>query len=713
MKFKPYNKFVIRRPILDYETNSSLTDHMLNKMAHDVVLKESIYYASPELYYELEKWLVSGKIKSSDKRILDTIYKYASRMMYRATPFGLFSACGVGTYGDQMFIPSGANVFKAFKYDGHLTYNVAKSILKNDLTRYKSILLKSNETIYKVGKYYYLWSRTISGTIEIIKIPVTELLTTCINLSLTPTSLSDLIKQITDDYEIEENDITGYITNLCHKGVLIDNITPETVGSDNLLRLETVYDDSKNSFVGKLKNNLNLISESESFANRLNLIESVKKLIRNNGISVKPNNIIQVDSFLKDSAIIPISVRKSVQDIFNLYQAISPAIPNALASFIKRYQDRYELQSVSVLEALNPVCGIGYNNVSEMSNLIKTVLNKPKKKEPINQQLKVTLTLLEQVVLKKIISIGDLLIHKLIITNKDLKPYINEYPSDFPMSFSSIFKIVGYDDNGPIISGVSFSGPTATSLLTRFANGNSHIEKIVKDIANTEQESMKDVILAEISHLTYPHSENIQSRPNMRSAIIPISSLNQGNTECVIDISDLYIRIIGNKLHLFSRKLNKEVLPCFSSAFNYKYNTSDIYKFLGDIQHQNRNRTFSPSFNGLIKLFKHVPRVQYRNIIITPEKWFISKDEISINGKFSIDKFKELHSAKQMPRFVFFAQGDNTFVIDINQERSIGILGKLISTASTIILEEFLPQSPDISHYSSVIEIIQPFVPDI
>ena len=66
-----------------------------------------------------------------------------------------------------------------------------------------------------------------------------------------------------------------------------------------------------------------------------------------------------------------------------------------------------------------------------------------------------------------------------------------------------------------------------------------------------------------------------------------------------------------------------------------------------------------------------------------------------------------------MPRFIFYAQGDNTFVVDVNEERSIGILGKLISNVSDIILEEFLPQAQDMSHYCSIIEIVQPFVPEI
>lgn len=710
MKFNPYDKFVLRRPAFNYD-RKGLDDSELRMMLDNDYFLESIFYASPELYKELKKIAENKDYKSIPDRTFDTIYKYASRLRYRSTPFGTFALCGVGEYGEEYSVPNGDGIIKSYKYDGQLIYNVADYILNERFRDLTNLKLKSNETIFKVNDYYFLWSRTSSGDMELIKVPTTELLQFCISSTSTPINLKDLINLILNEFEISEDDVYNYVKNLCRKGVLIDNVKPETVGEDNLHRLMSADASSELNVVNELQRNLNSLSCNIPLEEKVQYINKIEESLSKCGVKYNEKQIIQVDSYLSENIVLPSSVKKNLQEIFNIYQCVCPAIQGTLTSFIKRYQERYEQESVSVSEALNPISGIGYqNNMGQTSDIVKSILNKPKKPNRQKSSLNVNLSVLEQIVLDKIIVTGDLKISKIQLTYKDLKPYIKDKIKDPPLSYSAMYKIVGYNEHGPIISKISFSGPSGSTLLTRFAHGSKEIEEMVKDIADIEQRNNSNCILAEISHLTAPHSENVQARPMLREAVIPIASQSHTNPKLSIDVSDLYIRIYQGKLRLYSKKLDKEVIPCFTSAFNYSFRSSELYKFLGDVSHQNRNRAYKPSFYGLLKLFKHIPRIEYKNIIINPESWWLSGDDLYIKNKFSKERFLDFCSKNKLPRFLLYAQGDNTFIIDLEVERSISVFGKLISEKTEIIVEEFMPQASDFNHYETVIEVVQPFI---
>lgn len=712
MKFKPYPQYILRRPAFNYDCDG-LDDDKLKEMLDNEYFLESIFYASPELYKELKKIVENKDSKSIPEKTLDTIYKYASRLRYRSTPFGSFVACGVGEYGEELKIPGVEKIVKSYKYDGQLIYNVAEYILKEKFDKLTELKLKCNETIFKVNGFYFVWARSSHGDMELIKVPITELLQFCVSITSETITLKDLVVKILNEFDISRNDAYKYVKSLCKKGVLIDNVKPETVGEDNLHRLEFANASLGLDVINILRNNLNTLSSNLSLKEKIKQINEIEESLRLQGIKYNEKQIIQVDSYLRENIVLPSSARKSLQEIFTIYQSISPAVQGSLSSFIKRYQARYEQESISVLEALNPISGIGYqNNMGQSSDIIKSILSKPKKHERLIQSMSVNLSVLEQIVLEKIRESGDLNLSKIKLTYKDFKPYIKYNIIDPPLSYSAMYKIVGYNEQGPIISKISFSGSSGLSLLTRFAHGSKKIENIVKDIADMEQRNSPNCILAEISHLTAPHSENVQARPMLRDAIISIASQNLTDPKLSIDIGELYIRISRGKVHLFSKKMNKEVIPCFTSAFNYSFRSSDLYKFLGDVAHQNMNRVFKPSFNGLLKLFRHTPRIEYKNIIISPESWNLSQDDLYIKNKFSNERFKDYCTRNKLPRFLLYAQGDNTFIIDLEIERSISVFGKLISRKSDIIIEEFMPQATDFNHYDTVIEVVQPFITD-
>lgn len=232
------------------------------------------------------------------------------------------------------------------------------------------------------------------------------------------------------------------------------------------------------------------------------------------------------------------------------------------------------------------------------------------------------------------------------------------------------------------------------------------------EVAEKEQNSKPEIAMAEISYLSRPHSGNVQIRPDFREYKIPYLSYRDASEDNrVIDIKDLSVSVEGGKVKLSSKRLGKEVCPCFSSAYNYKFGTSEIYQFLGDVQRQNATKMLSAQLDSLLIMLGHLPRISYKNIVVSPESWII--DNLWGDNDFaqSIEKFRSQHEKLGMPRFLSFSQGDNYFIVDEKSDVSVREFFNLTKKMKTVTLSEFLPLSEDMDHYVAVMEIVQPFIP--
>lgn len=719
MMYKPYDHFVVRRPRYDYIQECS-TDVLLFQKITDTNFQEAIFYASPDLFKELSKHINTGTFTKDSEditrndRLYGTLYRYLSRMKYRSTPFGAFSYCGLGNYSNETHIPSGNDTRLVYSLDGQLAFDLIKymrSIIP--LENQKKLKLKSNPSIHKVGETIYLWARTQSGDTKLISVRSNDFLEWVIEISKDGLEYIDIVNKIYENYELSKAQIFEFLHNLESQDILISNYNIENDIDNILAKLYDLIENTKSDLTETLKNILIRMSTSVTFNDKLNIFNNLISQLRENKIPFKENKVLQADGYLNSSTHVNKVVLKSLEEWFRIVIAYSSPAQNPLSNFIKRYQDRYEEQSISLLEAINPIVGIGYTqNYNEDSPIIRTIKSK---KETTTQNLtgiNVSLTKIEKMILDKMLkSVTMHECHEIILNRKDFN---NSTKSDVNLnrlSISCMYKIVGYDDNGPLISHINFTGTSSTYMLTRFAEADHNIKAIVNDIAKIESNANKDVILAEISHLTNPHSWNVQKRPYMRTAILSINSFLDKSTCDIINIEDLNIYIKNGKVRLHSKKLGKEVLPCFTSAYNYKYKSSEIYKFLGDVQMQYSNRNLSISFSGLLKLLGHLPRIRYKNIIVTPETWHISTASIKKGKSIDICAFKMTLQNKNMPQYLSYSEGDQVYVVDTNSEISLTELFKLIRNRESFVLEEFLPHSPEFPHYDSVIEIIQPFIP--
>jgi hypothetical protein len=92
---------------------------------------------------------------------------------------------------------------------------------------------------------------------------------------------------------------------------------------------------------------------------------------------------------------------------------------------------------------------------------------------------------------------------------------------------------------------------------------------------------------------------------------------------------DLYVSVKSGKIILRSKRLNKIIVPRLSNAHNYSYNALPVYQFLCDLQHQNLRTSFSFQWGAMADKFKFLARITYKNTIIEPATWNLTKTDIT------------------------------------------------------------------------------------
>ena len=152
----------------------------------------------------------------------------------------------------------------------------------------------------------------------------------------------------------------------------------------------------------------------------------------------------------------------------------------------------------------------------------------------------------------------------------------------------------------------------------------------------------------------------------------------------------------NDKLVLRSRKLNKQIIPILTNAHDFSYRTIPIYEFLCclHIQYENNDIAFmlSPIFNS----FPFLPRIRYKNIILSPSKWQIETEKYksifdnAIKSK-NIRKAIEWRYRMGIPQYVLLLdkKGDNHFFINMDSKTSLSVLYEIVKNDSIFILQEY------------------------
>lgn len=704
-----FNKFVLRTPLIPFSVFDQIMkeinqdEYALNRILKDEVLLEAIYLSSPLLYEEIQK-LTEGKIK--DKKEIESIkysfIKYFSRMSTRCTPFGLFAGFNVGEFGiDTSIVQSKHdNNCRHTRLDMNYLCSLSINLSRIPVIK-KSIRYYPNSSIYQCGdKIRYVEYSFLNKKRQhnIVSIDNSEFIQKVLNASMSGAYFFELADMLVDD-DITKEDSCLFIDELIDNQVLISELEPSVTGDeyfDKLLRMLTGIDgvddliNTLQKVNGLIKRiDCNQIGSSQELY--LRIIDELKNL----NTDFEQKYLFQTD--LKKTFTnckLSDEVACNILDAVVFLNKITPKNQGStlMTKFAESFYERYEEQMISLSTVLDSEIGIGYGSNSKVQGDINDLIDDVVVPYRNSNVTDIKWSMVQSVLLKKIISANKSDSVELEVSEIDFGQIEADW-SDLPLTFSTMVEVFSYGKDSQIFLN-SVGGSSAANLLGRFCHADDELFEFVKEIAQKEEELNPNVIFAEIVHLPESRIGNILMRPILRSYEIPYLASSGVESQFQIALSDLYIKVQNQKVLLFSKRLNAQIIPRLSTAHNYSYNSMPIYHFLCDLQSQNLRGGLYVNWGNLQNEFSFLPRLKYKNIILSLAQWRIFKKDILniINEEddiLLIKKTKLWRIENNIPEYATLADGDNELFIDFDNMISLKTFLSVVKKRENFVLKEF------------------------
>ena len=707
--FAAFDQYVLRTPLLPFTfyrkltSGNKISSTALKKVLSDVVIKEAIFLASPTLYFELEKWIKGELEQKKETKVQLSLLKYLSRMSSRCTPFGLFAGCTLGSFSENTQIKlKNTSKHKRFtRPDMNYLVALSQDLAKKEHIK-KQLTYTPNSSLYSIGEqlryieYFYVDSRRQH---HIVEVDSSSYLIKVLKAAKNGATIHELANQLIDE-TISEDESLSFLDELLESQVLTSNLEPSVSGPP---------------FVEQMLNVLNTLHDCESEIKLLNEISSrLEKLDRKLGN--QPKDYLRLSTYLKEQEtgfelkylfqtdLEPQTISNTVERkylsqikkalvLFNKITSISGE--SNLTRFRDAFYERYEEREMPLSFVMDVETGIGYLQEvgsGDVNPLIDDLLIPPS--ENTFEEQNVKLNKVHRILLKKVLEAKKNKDHVIVLETDDFEGLPQNW-GDLPDTLSTMIELV--KENGEVkirISGCG--GPSAANLLGRFCHQESELTPFTQSIIAKEKAMESDKILAEIVHLPEARVGNILMRPNFREFEIPYLAKSILSEEKKLPIDDLYISVKNRRIHLRSKKYNKEVLPKLTNAHNFSANSLPIYHFLADLQAQGFRRWVGFSFGSLDAMFDFLPRVEYENLILHEARWRIKESEFKmflspkIHQEEMMKNLGRLRESKNIPQFVLLVDGDNELLINLENYTSVLMLLETVKNRKEFIIKEFL-----------------------
>ena len=702
-----------RRPIsqLIEQINSvihpSSTDEskLLLKLLQQPGVDESIYLASPDLYTAWQ----SAKVNPNglDDALKKALWRYVIRSYSRATPYGLFAGVGVGTIGPSSRAMFGPTTWKTVSRPDSLALLTISRRADEDLSIRLLLHYRLNNSLYETAEQYRFSERTGSHhqpKIVLSSLPHTPDLQTLVNFLRVRGSASyaELITLYGPEYQQQ---VKIYVNQLIYDQFLISNLALPVTGSsaaDYLLKqLKTLG--TEYPLYQQLSKASSLLRDSPIKLTNLKHVQKLFHELVHDKTDDRTDALVQTDLFFYPTQLelSSTTIKQIAKQFSQLLTVLQHRSVSPLEDFSRRFRERFDKQEVDLLTALDPDFGIGFMQDTLagfplLSELFDTPPSSPHVKQEHLQPLRDSLYSRHVLSKSKEVEIteADLAIIGLKITNATSLPpswylhgelFFKQQTSD--PAFSSITD--DKPDTWMFVLNSTICG-SAAYFLGRFCQGHEQLRAHVQAMCAWEQTQYPADILAEIVHLPVKpvRAGNVVARPVLRSVEIPYLTPAGVSDDHTILLSDLVVSVSdGGEVILRHKKTGRRVRPRHSNAHNSGLG-DEVYQFLSAIQ-ANESPILAWSWGALHHL-PFLPRVVFKNLIVSPAQWVIQKQSLPLNHTVSAESLRHLY---ELPRYVQLIEGDNKLLLDLEFGPTSQMLVDAVKKQERVFLKEWIGQT--------------------
>jgi len=689
---KPVEEILYLNELLDQGNLDAV-----KQLFRDSYFSEAIYISSRDLYMSLQKWLEGEELSPKKlKKLLTGLQKYYSRMCTRSTPFGLFagSACG-SIHEQQSGVSFDSNkIRKATRFDmsyiNELTHQLARQPAIKEQIRYYV-----NNTLYKVGyRYLYVEYTMVAGKRNhaLSALTASDYIDMVLELAKEGVTIPVLTVEIGKTIS-DEQAINNFINGLIASQVLTHELMP-AIANENFVPafIQRLQELGQEQVCAPLEEALHVMKDEKISLPGFQAVEEKAGSV----IPVSGLEVLQTDMFynMQQNNLNRQVISELAEASYELSSAIPSYVPSLLETFMKKFAERYEQAEIPLVLALDPDVGIGYGlattgNVEYMP-LIEKLAITPGGGDAARKRLA-----FEDLVENKMRSWWQTGGQVITLTAADLEMLRTRSAPDRPTQSASCYMFgsllasscEAIDRGEYAFLATQLHAPSAAKLMARFAHGDSLLKEKMLHITRTEQEVNRERIMAEIAYVPEGHFANLSIRPVQRNYEIAFLSQSAVEPAYRIDVNDILVSIRNNRIVVRSRRLNKEILPCHTNAFNTDL-AQPFVRFLTDLQSMFVNTGFRWQWYNYAPE-PHLPRVEYKKIILHREKWFLARSRNSTD-EVLMDTLHAFLEKYQVPRYVILSEGDNELLIDTSSEFCKGHVIQAMRKGGVTFLEHLL-----------------------
>lgn len=698
MKLQPYGFCMVRRPVLsrdvlgDFHARTTAGnaefESELRRIFSDPALLEGLALSSGPLY-ELARLFVQNQTVNGKDKLLASLYKFLIRASSRPTPFGVFAGYFIAQVDavTQIRFPSDKSVSIHNELDASALAGIQTHVLQDENIASR-LFFTSNSSLYRVGQYYrYIQTQRgeVGQTTFVLtqteSDPVLDRLLSEAKKGMLQSELASLVQA--EAYSAAES--RDYVASLIEAQILVSSIGPGINGC--------------NEYLNRLLDILHTTDTARAVAQKITgiqkeLSESAPLSQVNASLSALTGRDHLLEStlhstlrFNTDHATVSEKVLSRLGAQLGGVGCLARRADNPeLEDFARRLFARYGQQKVPLMTALDYDYGIGYAALSSETQSVSPLLNGIETNQYAQSSSPHTTDFVETVyALSHSATAGQV-----TLSDRQLQGIKgNGLPSSFYVLGSFHAQSEKSLDKGDFLFELKgLAGPSAVNLMTRFCADDPQLTRYVTGISKTEQAVDNGLIYAQIAHLPAGKGANVVQRPDLTDVDITYLAGAGAKGKMSISPGDLWISCAdGKNLVLSCPSLDRQIIPVLNSAHHYG-NGLPVYRFLCDLANQ---YSISLAWDwGHYHSAAFLPRVQYRQIVLSKASWLVSAEQIGASAKTKRGWWKDVRHKLGTPRYFTAGQADQLLVFDSENEHSVALFEKMLKKEGKLRITESL-----------------------
>lgn len=695
------NCYILRTPQFKIDRLVTTEEELIKEFQNPLV-REALYAASIDLFNELislEKG--ENRLPAKREKIIIGLYKYFTRMCSRPTPFGTFAGISTGHFGEKNDVVISEKCKAHVRLDMDYLCNLYYELNK-DASLYPFLKFYSNNTLYRIGSQWryveYQFKKGNERFHNLVSIENNIVIEKLIQFAKNGSTYQELIRNVLE-FGFSEEEASSYIQELIQSQILYSSLYPSVSGEEYQIRLFRELEGIPNGRFKEITTIVDRILNSKtSLESKLTLVQ---ELFLSLGFKLTSRHLLQIDLFRHpERDILDQKILGQVEDASQILLKLlmPPMNTTNLERFKVAYYERYEEKFLPLAMVMDTDVGIGYKYAVTIAN----IGNKMGASSPNEKAIRsLKLNLYTKAIQQNLMSVE--------LKSEDVQKINIDNSINFGDSHNFIGSVL-LNENQEVWLRYKFrGGSSALNLLGRFGHLSDEIKELCINIATHEAKNNGNIIMAEVVHLPHGRLGNVVTRPHYRNYEIPYLSLSSLPQSHQLPIDDLYVGVVNFRVVLFSKSLNREIIPRMANAHNFENDSLPLYNFLCDLQRQNIRQGLYWSWDEFYEA-EFLPRVTFKNVILDNARWNIPTDRFQkLDFETNEVLFYQIVEELGLPNHIIIPQGDNELYINLKSKMGAVTFLKTAKKNSRLVIEEFIYENlGGLNGYSN--EIIIPYV---